>query len=136
MSNGRKPSAQAQDYRTGYLKSPTWFGRRDRWIETELGRVGQLLCAVCQGAVDRKKVELHHLSYEGVERTADGWIAGEGHEDLVGVHARCHEWLHRLLDGDAALRRMSDRVLANRVAIARLRARLRRTVDELLIGGV
>lgn len=29
---------------------------------------------------------------------------------------------------------MSDRVLANRIAIARLRARLRRTVDELLSG--
>lgn len=76
MSNGRKPSAQAQDYRTGYLKSPTWFGRRDQWINTELGRVGQLTCACCQGSVDRKKVELHHLSYEGVERTADGWTAG------------------------------------------------------------
>jgi 5-methylcytosine-specific restriction protein A len=135
VSNGRKPSAQAQDYRTGYLKSATWFGRRDQWIDTELGRVGQLTCACCQGNVDRKKVELHHLSYGGVGRTADGWTAGEAHEDLVGLHVRCHEWLHRLLDGDAALRRMSDRVLANRIAIARLRARLRRTVDELL-GGV
>lgn len=132
MSNGRKPSAKAQDYRSGYLKSPTWFGRRDRWIEAELNRIGQLTCAVCQGTVERKKVELHHLSYAGVSRTAEGWIAQEAHDDLASVHARCHEWLHRLLDSDAALRRMSDRVMANRVAIARLRARLRRTVDALL----
>lgn len=132
MSNGRKPSAKAQDYRNGYLKSPVWFARRDRWIETELSRVGQLMCAVCEGGVEKKKVEIHHLSYAGVTRTAEGWSAHEDHEDLVGMHARCHEWLHRLLDGDAALRRMSDRVMANRVAIARLRARLRRTVSELL----
>lgn len=131
MSNGRKPVAQAQEYRAGYLKSTTWFVRRDQWIETEQARVGGLYCAVCMGRVERKNVELHHLSYEGVARTAGGWTADEADVDLVCMHRRCHEWLHRLMDGDAALRRMKDRRLANRVAIARLRARLRNTVGEL-----
>lgn len=132
MSNARKPSAKAQDYRTGYLKSTAWFARRDGWIAAELHRIGHLVCGVCEGDVDRRKVEIHHLSYEGVTRDGDSWFAHEAHEDLVGLHVRCHEWLHRLLDSDAALRRMTDRRLANRIAIVRLRAKLRRTIDELL----
>lgn len=132
MSNARKPTAKAQDYRSGYLRSTVWFARRDRWIDAELKRSGHLVCTVCQGDVERRKIEIHHLSYDGVERLADGWSAREEHEDLVGLHVRCHEWLHRVLDNDAALRRMPDRRIANRIAIARLRARLRRTLDELL----
>lgn len=135
MSNARKPAARAGDYRDGYLKSPVWFARRDRWFDEEQSRSGQMRCGVCVGAVERAKAELHHLSYDGVDQTAAGWAACESHEDLVCIHRRCHEWLHRLLDRDTALRRMKDRRLANRVAIARLRARLRNTVRELTTGG-
>jgi len=134
MSNARKPTAQARTYRDGYLRSPAWFARRDRWIAAELARAGQLTCAVCLGAVAKDRVELHHLSYDGVRWDEGVWSALEQHEDLVGCHRRCHEWLHRLLDSDTALRRMRDRRHANRAAIARLRARLRRTVENLMAG--
>ena len=134
MSNGRKPATHAQAYRRGYLHSTAWHCRRDRWITTELDKAGQLRCTVCQGGVERRRVEIHHLSYHGVTRTAGGWVAGEAHEDLVCAHRRCHEWLHHLLDSDAALRRMSDRRAANAIATARLRARLRRVVGELQSG--
>ena len=33
MSNRRRP-AQGNAYLTGYLKSPVWFARRDRWFGT------------------------------------------------------------------------------------------------------
>lgn len=131
MSNARKPANVAGGYRDGYLKSPVWFGRRDRWFDDELTRAGELRCAVCAGRVERTKGELHHLSYDGVSETSTGWAAGEEHADLACMHRRCHEWLHRLLDRDTALRRMKNRRLANKVAIARLRARLRNTVLHL-----
>ncbi|MCY1718662.1 hypothetical protein OVA26_17130 [Microbacterium sp. SL62] len=135
MSNARKPARKARIYRDGYLRSRVWFARREQWITSELTRAGRLECAVCEGPVARDHVELHHLSYAGVTAGDGGWVALEQHDDLVACHRRCHEWLHRLLDSDTALRRMPDRRKASRAAIARLRARLRRTVETLLAEG-
>lgn len=130
MSNARKNAASAAPYRTGYLRSPAWFARRDRWFTEELALRGEIRCALCGGVADPGALELHHLSYDGVEQGPERWYAGEAHEDLTSLHARCHEWLHKLLDGDAALRRMRDRRLATRAALARLRAKLRRNLAE------
>ncbi|MEN0104024.1 MAG: hypothetical protein AAGC90_13970 [Curtobacterium sp.] len=59
-----------------------------------------------------------------------GWVAGERHDDLVAVRTDVHEQLHRILDTDQVLRRNLRRRDASLRAIARLRRRLQRTLDD------
>ena len=104
MSNRRRPS-RGNTYRTGYLVSPQWFGRRDRWFRDEHRTAGGWTCAGCTRSADRRELELHHLSYAGVKRTPSGWSAAEAHEDLWSMHPACHELLHRIIDRDTLLAR-------------------------------
>lgn len=127
MSSRRKGFVTS--YHTGYLKSPAWFARRGSWIANELATKGHIECPLCLTNVDRKSVELHHVSYDGVKRTRTGWQALEADEDLVGMHKRCHEWVHRLLDQDAYYGHIKNRRLATRLVIERLQTKLR---NELL----
>ena len=110
---------------TEYLRSPTWFRRRDQWFDDELKRAGHLECAVCMKPSRKRELELHHLDYSGVvEKIHGGWIAGERHEDLVAVHPRCHEWIHQALDDDAAAGAAMNRRAANERVISRLRTKI------------
>ncbi|MGF3057333.1 hypothetical protein [Microbacterium sp. YY-01] len=110
---------------TSYLRSTAWFSRRDRWFKTEQERAGKIQCAVCMKSGSKRDFELHHLDYTGVQEIGNGvWLANEEHGDLVAVHPRCHEWLHRALDADPAAGSASTRRQANERVIAGLRARI------------
>lgn len=121
MSNGRR-GAVGNRYRSGYLKSRVWFARRDEWFTEEAARHGCDRCAITGQPGTKHTLQLHHLDYDGVR--------GERHDDLVAVRADVHEQLHRILDTDQVLRRNLRRRDASLRAIARLRRRLQRTLDD------
>lgn len=127
MSNAR---ARRRSYTHGYLQSVAWFRRRDRWFDEEQARVGVIRCAVCEVELNRRKAELHHVTYERLTKTASGWHAGEEHEDLMAMHRACHEWVHRLMDSGTLFRDARNRLVATNLAIVRLRSKLRRHVAQ------
>ncbi|WP_243076406.1 hypothetical protein [Microbacterium sp. SS28] len=123
MSNSRK-SGPGNRYRSGFLRSPAWFARRDRWFRKEQ-RLGRPLACVACGRLSRAEhLELHHLDYDGVHFVDGSWRAFERHEDLVPLHPCCHELLHRLIDRDVVLSRHRSRRVASMLALDRLRAKL------------
>ena len=123
MSNGRKP-AKRNTYRTGFLRSPVWFARRDEWFQRELDLHGQLHCAACLGPATKRQLELHHLDYAGVVFVGGRWRALERHDDLVALHPFCHELLHRLLDRDIVMSHHRSRRNGSLLAIGRLQRKL------------
>lgn len=129
MSNTRRTNRR-NPYRSGYLRSTQWFRRRDQWFDTEEQKATAIICAVCPQTGGRRDFELHHLDYDGVKQTLDGWIAEESHDDLTACHPRCHELLHRLLDRDRVLGRLRGRRHANVQAIARLRRKITKHLNE------
>lgn len=129
MTNARKSAVSARTYRAGYLKSDAWHARRSRFFKEnrERGRY----CAVCRGTGTAREFELHHLSYRGVSRTDDGrWRAYERDEDLMPMHPACHAAVHRVIERDEVLSDLYSRKAATQHAIARVRARLTRTLGE------
>lgn len=126
MSNTRRPASTGRPYRTGYLKSPAWFARRDRWFRTHARTGIPLVCEACGHVATPAGLELHHADYRGVCKVAGQWRARERHRDLVPLHPGCHELLHRLIDRDAVLARGRDRRTASTLALQRLRAKLTR----------
>ena len=129
MSNHRKPPA-ANTYRIRYLRSPQWFGRRDRWFAHERRLRGIVRCALCLSEGNENTLELHHLDYLGVTQTPSGWAAREPHDDLTALHPRCHEWVHKLIDRDRALSGLLSRRTASVQAITRLRSRIVQTLTD------
>lgn len=129
MSNRRRPQRTNQ-YRAGYLRSRPWFARRTRWFTDETTHHGEVRCAVCVAAGTERTLELHHLDYRGVREADHGWVADEAHEDLVAVHPRCHEWIHRLVDRDDVLAGLTSRRAANLQAIARLQTKLAHQIEQ------
>lgn len=123
MSNSRR-TARGNRYRSGYLRSPAWFGRRDRWFRTQARTGVPLTCEACDVAADRDELELHHVVYTGVVEIDGRWHARERHPDLIPLHPACHELLHRLIDRDAVLARHRDRRTASTLALKRLHAKL------------
>jgi hypothetical protein len=75
---------------------------------------------VCHKSIPTRETELHHLDYNGVQHDGDRWVAGESHADLLACHRRCHEWIHKVLDRDAATADTASRRAANLQVIARL----------------
>lgn len=120
MSNRRLP-AVGNRYRTGFLRSPAWFARRDRWFRRHAASGAALTCVLCDGAGDPRSLELHHLDYAGVQRSGSRWRALEADDDLVPMHPACHEVLHRLIDRDTVLSRQRTRRDATAIALAHLR---------------
>jgi 5-methylcytosine-specific restriction protein A len=132
MSNARK-SDRLNAYRTGYLKSVSWYVRRRAWFREEATlREGVVRCTICARAGSESTLELHHLEYLRVTGTSTGgWVSGEQHTDLVAVHPRCHVWIHQIIDRDVVLRGLIGRRQANLQAIARLRAKVAGHLDQL-----
>lgn len=129
MSNRRRP-ARGNTYRSGYLKSVVWFTRRTQWFRDEAVLTGGVVrCAICSGRGDTRSLELHHLDYTGVAFQDGRWVAGEAHLDLVAMHPDHHRIVHELIDRDPVLRNHRTRREANRIAISKLRNRIR---DSLL----
>ena len=123
MSNRRRPVLMNM-YRSEFLHSGTWYARRDRWFAHEANLGKPLTCSACGRPADKKHPELHHLNYLGLRSTEGNWQAGEAHEDLVPLHAYCHELLHRLIDRDTVLSRHRNRRTATQMALERLRHKL------------
>lgn len=123
MSNSRKPSL-VNVYRSEFLRSRTWFARRDRWFTEEARRGIPLSCAGCQRVATSRELELHHRDYAGVTLEQGRWQAREAHDDLVPLHPYCHDLLHRLIDRDAVLARNRTRRAASDQALQRLRQKL------------
>lgn len=120
MSNRRR-SAHANRYRSGYLRSRQWFARRDRWFREH----GATECAAgCGRPADRRHVELHHISYDGVSYVDGVWSAQEAHDDLWPMHPACHELLHRIIDKDPVLSRHRTRRQASQAALRIVRTRI------------
>ncbi|WP_439593067.1 hypothetical protein [Microbacterium sp.] len=130
MSNRRK--IRDRGYRTGYLHSPAWFARRDRWF-THHTRSGETLrCQACGIPDVKNMLELHHADYTGVHRSSDGhWVAHEPHSDLIPLHPYCHDLLHRLIDRDQVLARHRTRRHATHIALDHLRRKLAHPTEEL-----
>ncbi|MBX3193852.1 MAG: hypothetical protein KF727_01965 [Microbacteriaceae bacterium] len=122
MSNGRRP-ATGNRYRTGYLRSPAWFRRRDQWFTEQTARTEELRCVVCWQVAVRRDLELHHLDYRRVACDRGRWRAGEEHEDLCAMHPGCHELVHGIIEADPVLRRHRSRPIATVHAIRVARAR-------------
>jgi len=129
MSNVRKP-AGGNRYRAGFLRSPVWFARRDRWFSQEVDRTGELRCAACLQVAHARKLELHHLDYAGVTFVNGRWHARERHDDLVALHPYCHELLHRLIDRDVVLARHRSRRNGSLLAINSLQRKLASQGEE------
>lgn len=122
--NNRRRHWRGNAYRTGYLRSRSWFERRDRWFSAESTLGNSLTCIVCGRPALPHQLELHHLDYRGVIQTPRGWVSREQHRDLVPLHPLCHELLHRLIERDRVLARMRGRRDASGIALARLRQKL------------
>lgn len=120
MSNRRRPTFD-DGYRAGFLRSPAWFARRDRWFRARAATGHPIVCALCDAAGDQRSLELHHLDYAGVVKGARGWRSLERDEDLVPLHPACHEVLHRLIDRDTVLSRQRTRRDATVIALALLK---------------
>lgn len=119
-------------YVQGYLTSIAWFRRRDQWFTEEQKHRGTVRCIICRKSGKPRIFELHHLDYWGVTQDETGaWIAGEDHADLVAAHPRCHEWIHRLLDRDAAASGAADRRAANVRVIRSIRAKFTDVITQL-----
>jgi 5-methylcytosine-specific restriction protein A len=122
VSNARK-SPVGNRYRSGYLKSVSWFRRRDHWFAEQESRTNELRCVVCSRPATRRQLELHHLDYTRVIYVGARWIAGEVHEDLCAMHPTCHDSVHRVLDSDPVLRGHRTRPVATIHAIHIARTR-------------
>lgn len=136
MSNVRKAGAADAAYRRGYLASSAWKARRARWFRENPTRHR---CAVCLLAADERELELHHLSYDGVQRNVDGtgvvrWAGWEPDAALLPMHPLCHSAVHRVIDADHVLGHLRSRREATRRAIDVVRARLRRITGTDGIG--
>lgn len=118
MSNRRK--SHPNGYRTGYLRSPAWFARRTRWFTAHLDDHGHVTCAGCGIPATARELELHHADYNGVTTHGGRWVAGEADDDLIPLHPRCHELLHRLIERDPVLARHRTRRDATALALAAL----------------
>ena len=93
MSNRRKPRTR-NTYRTQFLPSPAWRARHARWFRTQ-SRLGcPLRCAGCDLPATEHQLELHHVTYSGVQFASGSWRAFEHHSDLVPLHPYCHGMLH------------------------------------------
>ncbi|KJL45745.1 hypothetical protein [Microbacterium trichothecenolyticum] len=120
MSNRRRRPLGAMAYRE-YLQSPVWFARRDRWF-TDHARTGQpLTCAGCGATATKRELQLHHLDYHWAIIRDGTFLAREAHDDLIPMHATCHELLHRLIDRDPVLAYHRTRRDATLIAINQLR---------------
>lgn len=86
-------------YARGYLRSPTWFARRRRWFAAVRAAGMEPGCLVC-GATEASAagLDLHHVSYAGVEKIRGRWVAGEDDEDLMPLCREHHSRLHRMMD--------------------------------------
>lgn len=93
------------DYSRGYLRSRAWFARRRRWFEEVRAMGMEPGCVVCgmteaAGRQDQVSLDLHHVSYAGVDKTESGrWVAAEEHQDLMPMCRGHHQRLHRMMDG-------------------------------------
>ena len=123
MSNRRR-RGWGNTYRIEYLRSRTWFRRRDTWFAETRRRSIPIACAACGLSAAPAQLELHHVDYRHVIRTEHGWVSRERHEDLVPLHPLCHDLLHRLIERDRVLARMRSRRDASALALARLRQKL------------
>lgn len=117
-------------YTSGFLRSPVWFARRDRWFAENTAAGQTLECAGCMRPAHKRALELHHLDYSGVTIHQGRWTANEAHADLVPMHPYCHELLHRLIDRDAVLSRHRSRRAATHQALERLRQKLAPAQDS------
>lgn len=70
-----------------YMQGPIWREKRRRVLE----RCGRL----CEGCLERRAVEVHHLRYpERVQPGSREWVMREKLYDLVGLCERCHGEVH------------------------------------------
>lgn len=114
-----------KEYRE-YLRSQAWGWRRQRWFRDCRRQGFEPACQVCDVLLSEiGTLDLHHVSYEGVTRGADGkWIAKEKNDELMPVCRMHHERLHEILDSQSRDYLGWNRRRASVVVIAQLRRNL------------
>lgn len=87
------------EYRA-YLRSPQWAFRRVRWFRSCRARGAEPACLVCRiSLTDAGKLDLHHVSYKGVQQDRRGkWLARERDDDLMPLCREHHQDLHERMD--------------------------------------
>lgn len=117
MSLQRQGNQEYQEY----LRSGAWAWRRQRWFRDCRADGFEPACQVCQVMlVDAGSLDLHHVSYEGVQRDETGrWHADESHRDLMPMCRDCHQELHHRMDSPGDYRDW-DRRRATVVIVAHL----------------
>lgn len=86
----------------GYLRSPAWNWRRQRWFRDLRAAGVEPACQVCGLTLEATgSLDLHHTSYKGVEYNEETgkWSAREKDRDLLPMCRHDHEALHRIMDG-------------------------------------
>lgn len=99
FSLARKTGDSRNEYQ-GYLSSPAWKKRRRVYFDTVRLSGVEPACQCCFTTLaEANALDLHHLSYEGVTKDANGrWLSAEQGTDLVPLCRACHERLHTRLD--------------------------------------
>lgn len=101
----------------GYMDSPEWFARRERWVlEFRAAHDGQEpVCCVCGAKWTLRQGDLHHRSYARLG--AEAW------QDLIPMCREHHEALHTLMERNPAWRKV-PRQQATDLLVAHLRVRV------------
>jgi 5-methylcytosine-specific restriction endonuclease McrA len=101
----------------GYMDSPEWFRRRERWLEQYRGAHGgqEPVCVVCGAPWMLRGGDLHHRTYTRLG--AETW------QDLVPMCRDHHAALHAVMEQNPAWRKV-PREQATDLIAARLRAKI------------
>lgn len=101
----------------GYMDSPEWFRRRERWLEQYRCAHGgqEPVCVVCGAPWTLRGGDLHHRTYTRLG--AETW------QDLVPMCRDHHAALHTMMEQNPAWRKV-PREQATDLLAARLRAKI------------
>jgi hypothetical protein len=101
----------------GYMDSPEWFRRRERWVEQyRAAHAGQEpACVVCNAPWTLRNGDLHHRTYARLE--AEAW------QDLIPMCRDHHATLHAVMERNPAWRKI-PREQATDLIVAYLRSKI------------
>lgn len=96
----RKTDPNERRKYANYVNSAAWKKRRQAWFAQVRASGFEPACWVCGARLDKAgTLDLHHRSYDGVSKAANGrWVSNEAHDDLVPLCRADHQALHEFMD--------------------------------------
>jgi len=81
---------------------------------------------------------MHHLEYrEKLVQNSDGsWESHETHDDIVAVHKKCHNEIHRLIDHDLVLNKNRGRRVASEIARDKIQKIIIKSLQKKIVATV